>query len=1028
MSGIACFAQKNYRFESITVDDGLSQSSVICMVQDKLGFLWIGTQDGLNKYDGYSFEVFRHKVGDSTSLPKNFITNLFIDRDNNLWVSTIGYISKYNIATGAFTNYELDTSGFTDSRAKLDGLPSIRTRIFHCRDGSLAVSTADGLSFFNPATGKFSFQEEFKSLKDVKDYFETKNNGDWIFAEKSFHKPQGQSQWKVQDENGLPFYDESNDQLFLDIKGIKKFNTRSNAWEEFIKSSGTLLMHANGDFWVCRYDGFSVHDSSGRWQQEIPIHAIVPGSDATYFNCIYQTRDGVVWVGTNGYGLKKYNPQTNLFGHVSASPNSALHLSHAYVDAIYTTNDTTLYVSTPTGLDIINLIKNTVQFVSSPARILRMTKDEKGMLWCHARDGLYVLRRNQLSKEIHWEDFKNVDLKPNHVDINWANETLKKVGPQFKSLFPRCFLNGDSLWVNHSGIGTYIKWLDLTIVDINTGKILHRFKDDPTNATNVPSDHAVKIVIQDSRKNIWIGSNGEGLCLYNPKTKDLTHFTEKDGLPNNVVYGILEDDNQNLWLSTNKGLCEFNQATKKVRNFDVYDGLQSNEFNTGAYFKSASGKMYFGGVNGLTYFHPEDIVTTRSTPQSALAGFYVNNILLKDYSGYVSLNDEGQILTLQYDERDFGFDVVGIGFSLPGRTHYRYILENYDNEWHDVGNLRHVNFTNIPPGKYAFRVQSSDSFGNWETKGVSVSVLIKAPFWTNKWVWAASGLSIIGLFVFGYYFRVNQLTRETKKLENLVNERTQKIKLQKSQIEAQNEELLTQATYLEEKNTELEKAKGLLEIEVKYLHQHQLLKSSIQTQEVERKRIAQDLHDELGAVLSISRMHLVQIQNEKATNSAMQSGIQQARMLTEAALATMRRISHELMPPQLENFGLIKTLEAITAQMQEAKKITVNFHASDELLRWTLPTELGLYRICMEMINNTLKHAEATKINIDLKQSSGQLLFSYSDNGKGLPEVVHVGHGFKNIEARANIIGGELAMGNNDHGGFYATVKIVGVS
>jgi signal transduction histidine kinase len=401
---------------------------------------------------------------------------------------------------------------------------------------------------------------------------------------------------------------------------------------------------------------------------------------------------------------------------------------------------------------------------------------------------------------------------------------------------------------------------------------------------------------------------------------------------------------------------------------------------------------------------------------------------LKDYSGYVREDKDGQIFTLQYDERDFGFDVVGIGFSLPGRTNYRYLLENYDNEWHDIGNLRHVSFTNIPPGKYIFKVQCSDSFGNWETTGASVNVFIKAPFWTNKWLWMASGLSLTGLFIFGYYFRINQLTVETKKLESMVDERTQKIKLQKSQIESQNEELLTQAAFLEEKNTELERAKGLLEIEVKYLHQHQLLKSSIQTQEVERKRIAQDLHDELGAVLSISRMHLVQIQNEKATNSTMQSGIQQARMLTEAALATMRRISHELMPPQLENFGLIKTLEAIIAQMQEAKKITVNFHVSDELLRWSLPIELGLYRICMELINNTLKHAEATQIKITLKQLPRQLLFSYSDNGKGLPAEVHAGHGFKNIEARANIIGGELAMGNSEHGGFYATIKIVGIS
>ena len=261
-------------------------------------------------------------------------------------------------------------------------------------------------------------------------------------------------------------------------------------------------------------------------------------------------------------------------------------------------------------------------------------------------------------------------------------------------------------------------------------------------------------------------------------------------------------------------------------------------------------------------------------------------------------------------------------------------------------------------------------------------------------------------------------------LEKMVDERTQKIQQQKEEIAAQNEELLQQPAFMEEQNQGLERAKGLLEIELKYKEQRNLLKTSIQTQEEERKRIAQNLHDELGAVLSIARMHLVQIQNQNEKDSTMQSGLQQVRMLTEAALASMRRISHELMPPQLEKFGLIKTLEAITNQMRDAKKITVDFHASDELPRWSLPVELGLYRICMEMINNTLKHAEATHISIDLKQYSDHILFSYADNGKGLPEIVNAGHGFKNIEARINIIGGTFTMGNSNLKGFSAKLKI----
>lgn len=1013
-----CSAQKNYRFETITVDDGLSQSGVLCMVQDKLGYLWIGTQDGLNRYDGYSFKVFRNKEGDSTSLPKNFISNVFLDHEKNLWVATFGYLSKYNAATGGFKNY----------RVKENVSPNTNpVSIFLCRDNSLAITYGEELIFFNPQTEQVFNREESNHLKRVMAYIETAHDGDWLFGEKTLHRKKPENNWSEVEVKGKPYYYESTGTLLIDSGAeLLKFNDQSNSWEKFTSRGGLHIILSDGSIWVDGYSRISVFDSKAVLQQEIPVQQIIPGSRSTFANCLYQTRDGVIWIGTNGYGLKKYNAQTNRFGYIGAAPSEAVHLSHAYVDGIYTRNDTIIYISTPAGLDIINLIENTSRNIPSPDRIIRMTLDEKGTLWCNAWNGLYVLKNNQFINVSKWNDFLYTDVQPGYVDNEWTKHIIKKVGPAYKDLFYDRLLIGDSLWMHISGLQAKTVYVDVTIANINTSKIIQNFRYDLNNPKTAPLSVSIKLIWQDSRKNIWIGSNSEGLCLFNPKQKNFTHFTEKDGLPNNVVYGILEDDNQNLWLSTNKGLCEFNPVTKKVRNFDVYDGLQSNEFNTGAFFKSATGKMYFGGVNGVTYFHPKDIITNNSIPQSAIAGYYVNNSLLNDYSDYVrtDIETKQQTFTLQYDQRDFGFDVVGIGFSLPGRTHYRYTLENYDEQWHDIGNLRHISFTNIPPGRYVFKVQSSDSYGNWESTGASVVVLIESPFWLNIWVWLGGGFILFGVIVLGYLFRVKQLENQTKMLEAVVAERTQKVQLQKKQIEAQNEELLAQATYLEEKNNELEKAKGLLEIEVKYLHQHQLLKSSIQTQEEERKRIAQDLHDELGAVLSIARMHLVQIQNQKGTDAAIQSSLQQARVSTEAALATMRRISHDLMPPQLEIFGLVKTLEAIAKQIQGTNNIEVDFFPPDDMPRWPLPVELGLYRICMEMIHNTIKHAEASRIHIALKQLPDHVLFSYADNGKGLPEVINAGHGFKNIEARVNIMGGTLTFGNKTQGGFNATIKI----
>ena len=435
--------------------------------------------------------------------------------------------------------------------------------------------------------------------------------------------------------------------------------------------------------------------------------------------------------------------------------------------------------------------------------------------------------------------------------------------------------------------------------------------------------------------------------------------------------------------------------------------------------------MYFGGVNGLTYFHPKDIVTSTSIPLSAITGFYVNNNLLKDYSDYVREDKKKkQILTLQYNERDFAFDIVGIGFSLPGRSHYRYMLENYDNQWHDIGNLQHISFTNIPPGEYLFKVQSSDPYGNWERSGATVEVIIQAPFWRNPWAWVFSGLTVFGITLSGYYIRVIQLKNRTATLEKIVDERTQEIQQKKEEIAAQNEELLQQASSLEQQNRALEKAKGLLEIEVKYLHQKHLLESNINVQEAERKRIAQDLHDELGAVLSIARMHIVQMQDQNTNGIGNLEALQQARTLTETALATMRRISHELMPPQLEKFGLVKTLEAIASQINQANKITLDFISAEEMTRSSMAIELGLYRICMEMINNTLKHAGAKRIQIRLDQENDYILFSYCDDGCGLPENYNEGLGFKTIEARLSALGGKSEISKNELGGYHAVLRI----
>ena len=420
-------------------------------------------------------------------------------------------------------------------------------------------------------------------------------------------------------------------------------------------------------------------------------------SSQMYVSTLYKTRDSVVWIGNNGIGLKKYNPLTNQFSFIGKQENEKISIGHDYVNAIYTDNDSILYVSTFDGLSIINLEKQETTHIKIPSDKLIQTirKAPEGQLWFCAMDGFYQLRQGKLVKiksfngydltyntllnHIEFLDNKTALIVAGHnvvVNDPYKIDTLATIGSWSDALPLVC---GDSIWyTNYS--------TPLLVFDWRSRKKLFEITDKDNKRRQIVHGPDVKCIFQDSKQRIWIGTNGLGLSLFNKKDKSYDFYTETNGLPNNVVYGILEDSKGNLWLSTNKGLCEFNPETKQLRNFDTQDGLQSNEFNKRAFFKSPSGMMYFGGVNGLTYFNPREIITSSAIPQSIISGFYVNNRLITDYTNYVSVTKEKdrQLFSLRYDERDFGFDVVSIGFSLPGRIRYRYILENYDREWYAI--------------------------------------------------------------------------------------------------------------------------------------------------------------------------------------------------------------------------------------------------------------------------------------------------------------------------------------------------------
>jgi signal transduction histidine kinase len=505
-------------------------------------------------------------------------------------------------------------------------------------------------------------------------------------------------------------------------------------------------------------------------------------------------------------------------GSFEATP---LTLSNNFVYSVFTDDDNIIYVGTFSGLDVLNLKQNTSEHYELKgrdglhARPQKIFKDDQGLLWLCTDKGLMqfsrkTIRPSGISELDTLNVYDVVTTSPEHYYL-----ATEKGIYSFKPSTNSCamLITSGSIPI---GLMDSTLWIESAVnikqVNPSNGKIVHTI-DKKRNNNSAFGVFPIKCFYQDKQNRRWIGTWGGGLCLYRPDGS-FEYFNEKDGLPNAVIYGILEDNQNNLWLSTNKGLSVFNKEQKKsTRNFYKEDGLQGNEFNTKAFHQSPGGKLYFGGTNGLTFFDPQEAMAIRvGIPKTILSGFFVNNTRIERFKdGKVYEPETNNDIVLQYNERNFSFEIAGLGFSSPGRTQYQYILENFNPTWLPLGNQRIVAFTNIPPGRYTFRAKSANSFGEWEKDGLIVNVIVKGPFYNTAWFrWSI--LAFCAVAIYGYHKqRTSLLKSRARYLESLVNERTRKIQNMNEEIAAQNEELALQSEALSIHNNELTQIKGFLE-------------------------------------------------------------------------------------------------------------------------------------------------------------------------------------------------------------------------
>ncbi|MFZ4613758.1 MAG: adenylate/guanylate cyclase domain-containing protein, partial [Bacteroidia bacterium] len=833
LSILQVFAQNiDLKFQKFNQSQGLSQVTISCIVQDKKNFIWIGTQDGLNKFDGYKFKVFKNDRNDSLSLPNKSITGLFCDNKNRIWVATEKGLSILYLRNETFKKVDLPHSNINASNKP----PSIKfisgsdKYLFVCTSNNqlflfdlnnenfatayhvpnkynstiIAVSFAKtGLALialenkeplnYNPDTKTFSIQFQAAlnkfSSKNIIGFLETKLST-WMVSETSLYKID--TNYNIQ----------------------KTYENIINRGDKI----NTLIQDGSSDLWIGANSGlikfevekenFYQYKSSFYQQQSLSNNRVIS---------LLEDRGGTIWVGTeNGLNnFDRFKKNFIVFNENEESKNSTQ--SSIYWSILPIDKDNT-WAGNENGILVINKkvffeLTLTGSKGEKNISVYTMQKDQN-KVWAGTSNGLFEIEIGTYKYHEFNANYKNWnEIKQNKIyciliieDNIWLgssngiyiiNKATKKVvhyknfiandSTQTKNVVRTMALNENKeLWLGTDGDGL-IKVLNYqTIEDLKFTSFVYSAK----NKSSISNDIVLSILPE--KNYLWLGTFGGGLNYFNTKTyKVEIVFTEKDGLSNNSVYGIVKDENQNLWLSTNNGLNCFTRNENKFNKYFLADGLQSNEFNTGAYAKGFNNELFFGGFNGITSFIANKIIINPIAPQISITNAKVFNTPVK---GNNKLRDKRILpyvdtLFLSYKEKFISIEFSSLHFSSPEKNEFEYFLEGWDESWNYIGTNNEATFSNLDPGEYIFRVRGSNSNGVWSANEAKLYIIIKPPFFKTWWFRLTVSLIFIMIIISWNRRRVKKIIKQKRILENLVQERTLKITSQATEIKNQNLEL-----------------------------------------------------------------------------------------------------------------------------------------------------------------------------------------------------------------------------------------------
>lgn len=977
--------QSSYVFKNFTIDEGLSQNSVVSIAQDSLGFMWFATQDGLNRFDGRNFKVFPRSYDDITNPENSRLGKLFVF-NNDLWMITRG---------GRLEVLDLVTEEFVHIRKFADGdlLPAVRSIFVEAKDQIWIGTEHDGLylvddninivrHFSNDGMGQLNllsnkinqvFRDSRGALLILSDrginelkqnritvvlegvvvnaitedyignlYAGTQNNG-------IYYRRWNEKEFWQEDSRGRKIFpsDLSVKSLHIDEKtrlwagtygnGLFLFDLRYSETFHFLPSRNdpfsigfqdilSVCQDNKGRMWMgTDGGGISFYDESfGNFKLLTEQH--VPNDVAVeQIRAITTDQEGKVWFGTSGNGYSSFDPVNNKFTPFHLRPFKPGIKNYNRVVALHADDTGDLWIGTHgNGTLLKNRKTGEIKrwFTTDAAReeekisdntIFTFLQEGPDAVWAGSRhSGLFLIHKK---KGVLKRFFDKSNVQENIRALERINDSILALGYERKGV---------------------------KLLNINSGQI----EDLLPNFFAEELDRVEVKCLYYLNGWLWVGTGGKGIVAINLQSRITKRFTEEDGLPNNMIYGILEEDSRSVWASTNKGLIRLTYKKEeeghldidKISSFNRSNGLQSNEFNTGAFHKGRNGLLFFGGVKGLNYFDPATISDQREEVHIVISEARVDNIPFK---GKKSIIYEDR-LRLKYRENSIAVNYQAINFISPERLNYTYKLEGYDQNWIEAGSRNYTAYTNLPPGDYVFQVKLADNIID-QAPVTSLGISVATPYWQAWWFRILIVLFIFGLLYGIYRARISQIL-------------------------------------------ELQKVKD---------------------------SISADLHDDLGSRLTT--IHLL----SALTRKKFSKDPDLAKVLNNIdreIYASSEALDEIVWNIRITDESLVDTIAKIrrySSEALESADIAYSIETSEnfKLYKLSMQKRRELFLICKELVNNIRKHSRASSVDFKIGTDRRMLYVSVLDNGKGFdPGQKTHRNGISNLKKRVERWKGKMLI------------------